>query len=120
MLVQPQQAATGCELDLVQHALRSWKRAQTLDPNQPSGGQGMTAHMAYSKSRVGFRGSWAIASLAALTSMLGEIYAVGVLAVTTFVVDFRPKLRAFAMVDRNSALSPWSTDAPNKQEPSTD
>ena len=35
MLVQPQQAATVCELDLVQHAIRSWKRAQTLDPNQP-------------------------------------------------------------------------------------
>ena len=34
MLVQPQQAATVCELDLVQHAIRSWKRAQTLDPNQ--------------------------------------------------------------------------------------
>jgi hypothetical protein len=34
MLVQPQQAATACELDLVQHAIRSWKRAQTLDPNQ--------------------------------------------------------------------------------------
>ena len=31
MLVQPQQAATVCELDLVQHAIRSWKRAQTLD-----------------------------------------------------------------------------------------
>jgi hypothetical protein len=30
-LVQPQQAATVCELDLVQHAIRSWKRAQTLD-----------------------------------------------------------------------------------------
>jgi hypothetical protein len=26
MLVQPQQAATVCELDLVQHAIRSWKR----------------------------------------------------------------------------------------------
>jgi len=24
MLVQPQQAATVCELDLVQHAIRSW------------------------------------------------------------------------------------------------
>jgi hypothetical protein len=23
-----------CELDLVQHAIRSWRRAQTLDPNQ--------------------------------------------------------------------------------------
>jgi len=34
MLVQQQQAATVCELDLVQHAIRSWKRAQTLDPNQ--------------------------------------------------------------------------------------
>jgi len=34
MLVQPQQAATVCELDLVQHAIRSSKRAQTLDPNQ--------------------------------------------------------------------------------------
>ena len=34
MLVQPQQAATVCELDLVQHAIGSWKRAQTLDPNQ--------------------------------------------------------------------------------------
>jgi hypothetical protein len=34
MLVQLQQAATVCELDLVQHAIRSWKRAQTLDPNQ--------------------------------------------------------------------------------------
>ena len=34
MLVQPQQAATVCELDLVQHAIRSWKRAQTLDSNQ--------------------------------------------------------------------------------------
>ena len=34
MLVQPQQAATVCELDLVQHAIRSWKRAQTLDPKQ--------------------------------------------------------------------------------------
>jgi len=27
-------AATVCELDLVQHAIRSSKRAQTLDPNQ--------------------------------------------------------------------------------------
>ena len=35
MLVQPQQAATVCEFELVQHAIRSWKRAQTLDPNQP-------------------------------------------------------------------------------------
>jgi len=34
MLVQPQQAATVCELDLVQHAIRSWKRAQTLDSKQ--------------------------------------------------------------------------------------
>ena len=34
MLVQPQQTATVCELDLVQHAIGSWKRAQTLDPNQ--------------------------------------------------------------------------------------
>ena len=31
---EPQQAATVCELDLVQHAIRSGKRAQTLDPNQ--------------------------------------------------------------------------------------
>jgi hypothetical protein len=28
MLVQPQQAATVCELDLMQHAIRSCKRAQ--------------------------------------------------------------------------------------------
>src|SRR3954469_9080303 len=35
MLVQPQQAATVCELDLVQHTIGSSKRAQTLDPNQP-------------------------------------------------------------------------------------
>ena len=34
MLVQPQRAATVCELDLVQHAIRSWKRAQTLDSKQ--------------------------------------------------------------------------------------
>jgi len=34
MLVQPQQAATVCELDLVQTRLRSSKRALTLDPNQ--------------------------------------------------------------------------------------
>jgi hypothetical protein len=34
MLVQPQHAATVCELDLVVHGIRSWKRAQTLDPNQ--------------------------------------------------------------------------------------
>src|SRR4051812_48370863 len=35
MLVQPQQAATVCELDLVRHTIGSSKRAQTLDPNQP-------------------------------------------------------------------------------------
>src|SRR3982751_6885515 len=35
MLVQPQQAATVCELDLVRHAIGSSKRAQTVDPNQP-------------------------------------------------------------------------------------
>ena len=35
MFVQPQQAATVCEFDLVQHTIRSSKRAQTLDPNQP-------------------------------------------------------------------------------------
>src|SRR3954466_16324884 len=35
MLVQPQQAATVCELDPVQHTIGSSKRAQTLDPNQP-------------------------------------------------------------------------------------
>src|SRR3954447_19596987 len=35
MLVQPQQAATVCELDLVQHIIGSLDRAQTLDPNQP-------------------------------------------------------------------------------------
>jgi hypothetical protein len=34
MLVQPQQAATVCELDLVLHTIGSSKRAQTLDPNQ--------------------------------------------------------------------------------------
>ena len=34
MLVQPQQAATVCELDLVQHTIGSSKQAQTLDPNQ--------------------------------------------------------------------------------------
>ena len=34
MLVQPQQAATVCELDLVPHTIGSSKRAQTLDPNQ--------------------------------------------------------------------------------------
>ena len=36
MLVQPRQAATVCELDLVQHDIGSWKRAQTLDPKQQS------------------------------------------------------------------------------------
>ena len=35
MLVQPQQAATVCELDMVPHAIGSSKRAQSLDPNQP-------------------------------------------------------------------------------------
>src|SRR3954452_1898205 len=35
MLVQPQQAATVCELDPVQHTIGASKRAQTLDPNQP-------------------------------------------------------------------------------------
>jgi hypothetical protein len=35
MLVQLQQAATVCELDLVRHTIGSSKRAQTLDPNQP-------------------------------------------------------------------------------------
>ena len=34
MLVQPQQAATVCELDLVPHTIGSSKRAQTLDSNQ--------------------------------------------------------------------------------------
>jgi hypothetical protein len=34
MLVQPQQEATECELDLVEHAIRSWKRAQAWDPKQ--------------------------------------------------------------------------------------
>src|SRR3954454_15128616 len=34
MLVQPQQAATVCELDLVLHTIGSSKRAPTLDPNQ--------------------------------------------------------------------------------------
>src|SRR3954463_8782575 len=34
MLVQPQQAATVCELDLVQHTIGSLERAQTLDSNQ--------------------------------------------------------------------------------------
>ena len=33
MLVQPQQAATVCELDPVQHTIGSLERAQTLDPN---------------------------------------------------------------------------------------
>jgi hypothetical protein len=42
MLVQPQHAATVCELDLVQHAIGSWKRAQTLDPNQTN--RRRTAH----------------------------------------------------------------------------
>ena len=37
MLVQPQQAATVCELDLVPHAIGSSKRAQTLDPNPQPG-----------------------------------------------------------------------------------
>jgi hypothetical protein len=37
MLVQPQQAATVCALDLVQHAIRSCKRAQTLDPKTTTG-----------------------------------------------------------------------------------
>jgi hypothetical protein len=36
MLVQPQQAATVCELDPVQHTIGSSERAQTLDPNQRS------------------------------------------------------------------------------------
>lgn len=36
MLVQPHQAATVCELDLVQHTIGSSKRAQTLDPKQRS------------------------------------------------------------------------------------
>ena len=34
MLVQPQQAATVCEFDLVPHTIGSLERAQTLDPNQ--------------------------------------------------------------------------------------
>ena len=34
MLLPPQQAATVCELDLVRQAIRSWKRAQTLDSKQ--------------------------------------------------------------------------------------
>jgi hypothetical protein len=34
MLVQPQQAASVCEIDLAQHTIRSSKRAQTLDSNQ--------------------------------------------------------------------------------------
>src|SRR4051812_28532558 len=33
MLVQPQQAATVCEFDLVPHVIGSLERAQTLDPN---------------------------------------------------------------------------------------
>src|SRR3954453_20900389 len=33
MLVQPQQAATVCEFDLVRHTIGSLERAQTLDPN---------------------------------------------------------------------------------------
>jgi hypothetical protein len=33
MLVQPQQAATVCEFDLVPHTIGSLERAQTLDPN---------------------------------------------------------------------------------------
>jgi hypothetical protein len=33
-LVPRQPAATVCELDLGQHAIRSGERAQTLDPNQ--------------------------------------------------------------------------------------
>ena len=37
MLVQPQQAATVCELDLVQHVIRSRERAQTLDPELSAG-----------------------------------------------------------------------------------
>jgi hypothetical protein len=37
MLVQPQQAATVCELDLVQRAIRSWKWAQTLDSETTTG-----------------------------------------------------------------------------------
>ena len=37
MLVQPQQAATVCELDLVQHVIRSRERAQTLDPELTAG-----------------------------------------------------------------------------------
>jgi len=37
MLVQPQPTATVCELDLVRHAIRSSRRAQTLDPNQRMG-----------------------------------------------------------------------------------
>jgi hypothetical protein len=35
MLVQPQQAATVCEFDLVQHTIGSLEWAQTLDPNPP-------------------------------------------------------------------------------------
>jgi hypothetical protein len=37
MLVQPQQAATVCEFDLVQHVIRSRERAQTLDPKLTAG-----------------------------------------------------------------------------------
>ena len=37
MLVQPQQAATVCELDLMQHVIRSRERAQTLDPELTAG-----------------------------------------------------------------------------------
>src|SRR4029079_2685964 len=33
MVVQPQQAATVCEFDPVQHTIGSLERAQTLDPN---------------------------------------------------------------------------------------
>jgi hypothetical protein len=40
MLVQPQQATTVCELDLVQRAIRSCKRAQALGSNN----DGRTAH----------------------------------------------------------------------------
>jgi hypothetical protein len=41
MLVQSQQAATVCELDLVQHAIRSWKNR--LRPWIPNNGR-RTAH----------------------------------------------------------------------------
>jgi len=37
MLVQPQQAATVCEFDLVQDVIGSSERAQTLDPNPQPG-----------------------------------------------------------------------------------